>query len=168
MPYKNMLYQLPCNNCCKRNICFLQRIPLQRYPEETQKFVIQLPSTIFSFDKSDHRWYADYKLIENQIIAHYDINNCWVQENRHYPLSLTTQKESDRQYIRDKFKHFLDLAAKATEDTDPAASIVFDGIGLVLASDYLEVVHKVLSMMNTLRKNLQMGEHSCPQFSAFN
>lgn len=119
----------------------------------------------FSYNETNHRWYANYKSIENQIIAHYDTNNCWIQENRRYPLSLTAQKESDRQYIRDEFKRLLDIAAKATEDTDPVASIIFDGIGLVLASDYLEAVHKVLSMINTLGKSLQMGEPRCPQFS---
>ena len=59
----------------------------------------------------------------------------------------------------------MDVAAKVTEDTVPEASIIFDGIGLILASDYLEAVHKVLSMFNTYEKIIKSNEDFCPHYS---
>ena len=135
MPYQNMLSLQRCNNCASRNTCFLQRMPLQNYPEATQSFVIHLPRSAFSYDNYSRRWHADDWSIANQIISYYDAQDDVILENRQYPLSTTVQKESDRQFIRKKFKHLLEIAAKATEDTAPEASIIFDGIGLVLASD---------------------------------
>lgn len=54
--------------------------------------------------------------------------------------------------IRELFKHFLDIAAKVTEDKVPELSILFDEIGFVLASDYLEAVGKFFSMFKTREK----------------
>lgn len=47
----------------------------------------------------------------------------------------------------------LDIAAKATEEENPEISIMFNGIGLVLASDYVEAVSKIFSMLKTAIKN---------------
>lgn len=165
MLYRNMLYQLPCRNCQRRNVCFLQRMPLQNYPEETQNFVIHLPQNIFSYNNTDYRWHAHYRSVEDQIIAYYDAYDCYVPSNRQYPLSNEAQKENDRNFIRERFKHLLDVAAKATEDTDPEASIMFDGIGVILASDYLEAVHKILSMFSKYDKIVKTNETSCPHYS---
>lgn len=166
MLYKNMLGSLPCNNCRSKEHCFLQQIPLQKYPEATQSFVIHLPQSIFSYNGTSHRWYAHYWSVENEIIALYNSQNCFIPENKKYPLSVEAQRDSDRKYIRETFKHLLEIAAKATEDTDPKASIIFDGIGLVLASDYLEAVHKVLSMFNTYGKIVNANETACPNYSS--
>lgn len=165
MPYQNMLRLLRCKNCAGRNTCFLQRMPLQNYPETTQSFVIHLPRNAFSYDNYSRRWYTNDWSIANQIIANYEAQNGFILENRQYPLSTTAQKESDRQFIRKKFKHLLEIAAKATEDTAPEASIIFDGIGLVLASDYLEAVHKILSMFSTYGKMIDANKASCPNYS---
>lgn len=63
------------------------------------------------------------------------------------------QRENDRQKIRELFKQMLDIAARATEEKNPEMSIMFDGIGLVLASDYAEAVSKIFSMMKTTIKS---------------
>ena len=67
-------------------------------------------------------------------------------------LTNIAQRESDKQKIRELFKQYLDMAAKATEEKNPELSIMFDGIGLALASDYLEAVGKIFSMFKTLEK----------------
>lgn len=46
----------------------------------------------------------------------------------------------------------MDIAAKATEDKKPELSILYEGIGFVLASDYLEAVGKIFSMLKTREK----------------
>lgn len=166
MAYMNLLSQLNCNNCPNKNICFLQRMPLQNYSEATQYFVITLPSQFFKFDNISHRWRADYQGIENQLIVCYDSWYYFIPESKQVVLSPEAQKDSDRKFIRDTFNHLLDLAAKATEDTDPTASILFDGIGLVLASNYLEAVHKVLSMFKTYSKAVNFYDNTCPHYSA--
>lgn len=165
MQYKNMLSLLHCNRCNVREACFLQRMPLQKYPEETQSFVIHLPANIFVYNVKNHRWYAQYLQIEKHIIEYYDSHDCVILENSKFPLSTAAQKDSDRQFIREKFKHFLEIAAKATEDTDTEASIIFDGIGLVLASDYLEAVQKTLSMFSKFDKMIETNETACPLYS---
>lgn len=161
MKYNNMLNLKQCSVCSAKDFCFLRQIPLQNYPEVTQNFVIHLPSNIFVYSNAENRWHAHYKSIEDQIIAYYNICNCYVPINRQYPLSVEAQRENDRRLIREKFKQLLDMAAKATEDTDPEMSIVFDGIGLVLASDYLEAVHKVLSMFSKYDKAIEANETAC-------
>lgn len=166
MMYRDMLSLQPCNNCRRKRDCFLRNMPLRSYPEATQNFVIHLPASIFDLHNTDRRWHADYHRIESQLIAYYDLYNCFIPQNVQVPLSKEAQENSDRQYIRDTFKNLLDAAAKATEDANPAASILFDGIGLVLASDYLEAVHKVFSMFRTYSKAVHSYDRDCPQYSA--
>ena len=85
-------------------------------------------------------------------MQYYDINDCGLSGNEKNYLTIEEQKISDRQRIKELFKQFLDVAAKSTEDTNPEISILFDEIGLVLASDYLEAVSKIFSMFKTLEK----------------
>ena len=165
MKYNNMLNLRQCSVCPTKAICFLQQMPLRDYPEATQNFVIHLPPNIFAYNNIEHRWHAHYQLVENQIIAHYNTCNCYVLGNTQCPLSVEFQRESDRKFIREEFKRLLDMAARATENADPEASIIFDGIGLVLASDYLEAVHKVLSMLSTYGEMVNANEGSCPYYS---
>lgn len=165
MIYNNVLNLGKCSTCPTRNFCFLRKMPLQSYPEATQNFVIHLPSNIFSYSNVERRWHAHYKSIEDQIIAYYDTYNCYIPNNIKCPLSTEAQREKDRKFIREKFKHFLEIAAKATENTAPEASIIFDGIGLVLASDYIEAVHKTLSMFSKYDKMIKVNENACPLYS---
>ena len=159
--YNNLLNTLSCGNCPSRFNCFLRKIPLQRYPESTQNFVIHVPGKAFYFNDTDHRWYAQYQTILNQITEYYNVYCGVIQENANPVLSIETQKASDRQFIKDKFKQLLEIAAKTTEESDPSASIVFDGIGVVLASDYLEVIHKILSILHTHYKMSDANSNCC-------
>ena len=166
--YKNILKQQQCYRCPSRTFCFLRRIPLHYYPENTQYFVKTIPSQAFAFDEMEHRWYANYQMILNQIITYYNNQPNFIQQNRLLVLMEDAQRKSDRQFIRDSFKKLLETAAKATEESDPEMSIVFDGIGLVLASNYLEAVHKILSMINTYNKMSYPNDDRCSCFSAYN
>ena len=168
MIYKNVLDLRKCNKCSFINSCFLRRMPLQNYPESTQNFIVNIPGRLFSFDRTENMWHTNYQAILGQIIAHYNAQNNIIQENSKPVLSFEAQRESDRQLIRDKLKQLLDVAAKATEKSDPKTSIMFDGIGLVLASDYIETVHKILSMFQKYDKMINENSATCNQFSAYN
>lgn len=150
--YKNLLEFRPCYNCDSRDICFLRRIPMNHYSEYVQDFVINIPQSIFRYQKNAKQWYANYQAIQEQLVQYYDINDCGLSGNEKNYLTIEEQKISDRQRIKELFKQFLDVAAKSTEDTNPEISILFDEIGLVLASDYLEAVSKIFSMFKTLEK----------------
>lgn len=76
-------------------------------------------------------------------------------------LTNEMQQESDRQRIRELFKQLLDGAAKAIEDKNPEISIMFDEIGLVLASDYLDAVSKIFSMFKTSGKIKDNSADKC-------
>lgn len=151
--YRNLLEYRNCNVCGSRNICFLWRMPLYQYPEHVQNFVISMPQSAFKYQSQTRQWHANYQEIQKQMVQYYDSNNCTLSENEANYLAVEAQQESDRQRIRVLFKNFLDFAARATEDKDPELSIMFDGIGLVLASDYLEAVGKIFSMFKTMEKN---------------
>ena len=148
--YRNMLEYRNCNECPSRHTCFLRRIPLHHYPENVQNFVISMPQSAFKYYPG--QWHANYQEIQKQIVQYYDLNHCELLGNEVCVLTNTAQRESDRQRIRELFKQYLDMAAKATEDKNPELSIVFDGIGLVLASDYLEAVGKIFSMFKSMEK----------------
>ncbi|MCM1262214.1 MAG: hypothetical protein NC313_05790 [Butyrivibrio sp.] len=148
--YKNMLEYLNCNKCSSMNICFLRRIPLYRYPEHVQNFVINIPRYVFTYQPQTRLWYTKHQEIQECIVQYYDANNCRLLGNEAHYLTIEAQRDSDRKRIKELLKKYLDVVAKATEDTKPEVSIMFDGIGLVLASDYLEAVGKIFSMLKTM------------------
>lgn len=150
--YGNMLEYRNCKECPSRHTCFLRRIPLYHYPENVQNFMLSMPQSAFKYQSNTRQWHANYQAIQEQIVLYYDSNNCRLSDNMAHYLTIEAQKESDRQKIRELFKQYLDEVAKATKDKNPEISIMFDGIGLVLASDYLEAVGKIFSMFNTLEK----------------
>lgn len=166
MYYKNLLSALPCDRCKNRSICFLQRIQLQHYPESTQKFVIELPSRIFSYNASKRYWrVTNYREIQKRLVWYYDFYECHIPENYQAVLTPQAQRDSDKSLILSEFKKLLEVAARATENTAPEMSIMFDGIGLVLASDYLEAIHKILSMLKTGEKYQGRFGVNCTQYS---
>ena len=159
--YKNLLELRPCVKCLSSDICFLRKISLNRYPEHVQEFVITTPNSAFSYQENTKQWYANYQAIQERIVEYYNSNDCGLSGNERRYLTNEMQKESDRQKIRELFKRFLDAAAKATEDKNPEISIMFEGIGLVLASDYLEAVSKIFSMFKTLGKVTYNSAERC-------
>lgn len=151
--YKNMLNALDCSKCGCRNVCFLQKISLSKYPEQVQEFVIKLPQNTFLYREREGLWNANYLTVQEQLVRYYDVHNCELIGNKKTFLTNERQRENDRQKIRELFKQMLDIAAKATEEKNPEMSIMFDGIGLVLASDYVEAVNKIFSMLKTAIKS---------------
>lgn len=147
--YKNMLNALDCSKCGCRNVCFLRKVSLSKYPEQVQEFVIKLPKNTFLYRERERVWNANYLTIQEQLVLYYDVHNCELIGNQKPFLTNDRQKENDRQKIREIFKQMLDTAAKATEEKNPEISIMFDEIGLVLASDYVEAVSKIFSMLKT-------------------
>ena len=159
--YGNILRYINCNICESFNICLWRRVPLYNYPEYVQYFVIAIPRSAFTYQSQTRQWYANYKAFQDQLVQYYDTNNCRLPENKTYNLVNEAQKESDRQKIRELFKQYLDIAAKATEDKNPELSIMFDEIGLVLASDYLEAVGKIFSLFKTMGQIKMNSTNKC-------
>lgn len=159
--YKNMLSLLECSKCGYRDVCFLKKVSLSKYPEQVQGFVINLSPNTFSYREKEGLWYANYWTVQEQLVRYYDINNCKLVGNVKSFLTNERQRENDRQKIRELFKQTLDIAAKATEKKNPEVSIMFDGIGLVLASDYIEAVSKIFSMLKTTIKNDNYLSEKC-------
>ena len=83
-------------------------------------------------------------------MQYYNRDNCGLPGSERNYLTNEEQRKCDEQRIKEQFKQLLDAAAKTTEDKNPRLSIMFDGIGLVLASDYLEAVSKIFSMFKKL------------------
>lgn len=156
-----MLSYLNCRECKSRNICFLQKVQLQRFPEQVQRFVITLPQNAFAYQAQERLWYADRRIIQEQLVSYYDTYHCELKENIQPFLTYAAQRESDRQFIRKLFKQMLDIAAKENEDKNPELSIMFYGIGLILASDYVEAVNKIFSMFQTVIKNDDLSSGRC-------
>lgn len=167
MVYKNVLDLRKCNICPFINSCYLCRKSLHNYPESTQYILIHLNKNEFYFNNEENMWHTNYQTILDQIITYYNAQDNMIQENSKPFLSSKAQRDSDRQLIRKKFKQFLDAAAKVTERSDPKTSIMFDGIGLVLADDYIEAVHKILSMFQKYDKMINVNSATCNQFSAY-
>ena len=159
--YGNILRYINCNICESFNICLWRRIPLYNYPEYVQYFVITVPRSAFTYQSQTRQWYANYKAIQEQLVQYYDLNDCRLIGNDVHYLSIENQKESDRQKIRELFKQYLDTAAKALEDKNPELSIMFDEIGLVLASDYLEAIGKIFSMIKTMGQIKMNSANKC-------
>ncbi len=158
---RSLLKYLNCNECLSRHICFLWRISLDYYPENVQYFVISMPQPAFKYKPQTKQWHADYQEIQKQIVQYYDVHNCELLGNNIRVLTNIAQRESDRQKIRELFKQYLDMAARATEEKNPELSIMFDGIGLVLADDYLKAVGKIFSMFKTSEKIIINGTNRC-------
>ena len=149
------------NNCYSKDFCFLRKIPLDYYPEHVQSFVITIPNSVFSYQEDTKQWRANYQAVEESIVEYYNFNDCGLSGNEKHYLTNEMQQESDRQRIRELFKQLLDGAAKAIEDKNPEISIMFDEIGLVLASDYLDAVSKIFSMFKTSGKIKDNSADKC-------
>lgn len=151
--YSSMWNSPACRLCDYRNVCFLRQISMQRYSEQVQNFLISLLNMGFSYRKQESRWYANYWIIQEQLVHYYNTHNCKLEGNKKLFLTNESQRENDREKIRELFKQILDAAAKAYEDKNPEISIILDEVGLVLASDYVEAVNKIFSMLKTSIKN---------------
>ena len=150
-----------CNGCRYRQLCFLHRVPLQFYHPIIQNFTINLIGKGFYLQDYDQRWHANYIDIQNQIIEYYNSHNCRLLENKIYALANEELQKRDEQRIKEEFKWLLDVAAKSTRKKAPQLSIIFDGIGLILAADYFEAINKVFAMFDILQES-QTSLHKEP------
>ena len=160
--YQNMLQYCPCGTCSNRERCFLRRIPLQNYPATVQNFVI-FRSPV-NYNIMDNHWHMKYLETQFQLVCYYNEQVQYMPIPAIPPIMWKRQQDQDKQNLCKQFKRFVDVAARATEDQDPALSIMFDGIGLILASDYLEAIHKTLSMIKTYEGALWHAASQCPHY----
>lgn len=148
----NMWNSHVCVSCNYRNVCFIRQVSLQGYSEQVRSFLISVLNMEFSYRQQENKWYANYWVIQEQLVYYYNTHGYELEGNRKPFLTNESQRENDREKIRELFKQMLDAAAKAYEDKNPEISIILDGIGLVLASDYVEAVSKIFSMLKTAIK----------------
>lgn len=80
---------------------------------------------------------------KNKIVAEY------VLKDMTKPIGVSEYKLMN---VLPEFKIAIDIAAEVTKDRNPQVSIVFDGLGLVLADDVKEAVRKVISILNKVRR----------------
>lgn len=65
---------------------------------------------------------------------------------------LVSNNDTYEKNIEEIFKTAIDIAAEVTKDKSPQVSIVFDGLGLVLADNVREAVRKVISILDKARR----------------
>lgn len=151
--YIGMWNSPACITCDYRDVCFLRQVSLKKYSWQVQNFLIGLLNMDFSYRRQESKWYANYWFIQEQLVHYYNTHNCELEGNRKPFLTNESQRENDREKIRELFKQMLDAAAEVYEDKNPGISIILNGVGLVLASDYVEAVSKIFSMLKTTVKN---------------
>ena len=88
---------------------------------------------------SPYTWSAPYSTFNS------NYENFWKNK---YPLNQQNSIPPDIQ----SFKTAIDAAALLTKDTNPVASIVFDGIGIMTSKNLFEVALKTLSIIDKARK----------------
>jgi len=91
--------------------------------------VLSITPPAYKYQSQTGQWYVKYQKIQEWIVRYYYANSCVLSGNETGYLSVDAQQDSDRKRIRELFKHFLDLAAKSTEDKEAELSILFEGIG---------------------------------------
>lgn len=87
----------------------MRKMPLYRYPENVQEFVLSIPQSAYTYQSQTRRWYAKYQEIQEWIVRYYDANSCVLSGNETGYLSVDAQQDSDRKRIRELFKYFLDI-----------------------------------------------------------
>lgn len=97
-------------------------------------------------------YHGDYRIFEYRVV--YYCRNTYV-ELFHDLQNQNSQDLSSNNYeddVKKILKTALDVAAHATKIKNPELSIMFDGIGLILADELVEAVDKVISMLDTAMK----------------
>lgn len=143
-----------CENCpfySRTNFQLPNSMRTSYYNWQSDNFWIQMPQKIFWRDNNGichtrFEWLQDY-------LVEYCRNN--------FPWNIPIYMEADygqvlyisdaytyEEYIKDIFKKAIDIAAEVTKDRNPQLSIMFDGIGLILADDVKEAIKKVFSILD--------------------
>ena len=119
--------------------------------KQVDDFLRQLPQAIFWQDNNGV-CYTRYEWLQD-----YLVNYC----RKMYPCYMPVYMETDcgqviyisdiysyENNIKQMFKKAIEVAAEATKDKNSQLSIMFDGIGLVLADDVKEAIKKVFSILD--------------------
>lgn len=146
-----------CENCpFRRNfICTPQTLLKQSCDIKAKMFWGQLPTVLFTYNNIG-QCCCNYMQLEDLLIQHCKINypycfpNQSIWDGVQY-ISVPTENSYEKN-VREAFKKEIDLAAHTTKEKRPELSIMFDGIGLVMADDIVEAVSKVISILETIQK----------------
>ena len=158
-PYINLN---KCSTCSARNNCFLiNGNKLSYCSNNSQKVLVDLMPKEFEYKWDENIWHSNLDNFDGVFSKYLVTYGGWISANNYQCLDSEEQLKSDLEYIRETLKHLLTAVSEATKDTDPISSIMFDGIGLVLASDYMDAVNRVVSMISTARK-VQGGGYCKP------
>lgn len=106
--------------------------------QEMRSYANQIPFQTMR-QTSPYTWHASYPPLENNYI------NFWLN-------NYASERPQCEQQCRQIFKAATDVAALATENTEPVASIVFDGVGLMTADNLFDAVVKILSIIHKAQK----------------
>ncbi len=143
-----------CENCpfySRTNFQLSNSMGVSNYNWHVNDFWRRMPEKTFWRDNNG-LCHTRYEWLQDYLVEYCRINYPW-----RMPINMEVD---DRQvvyisdvytyekYIKDIFKKAIDIAAEVTKDRNPQLSIMFDGIGLVLADDVNEAVKKVFSILD--------------------
>ena len=143
-----------CENCpfySRTNFQLSNSMGVSNYNWHVNDFWRRMPEKTFWRDNNG-LCHTRYEWLQDYLVEYCRINYPW-----RMPINMEVD---DRQvvyisdvytyekYIKDIFKKAIDISAEVTKDRNPQLSIMFDGIGLVLADDVNEAVKKVFSILD--------------------
>lgn len=131
--YRDLIDRTLKNECLLRE----QRLQLERQRQDMIGYANQLPFHAMQ-QISPYTWQASYSAIENNYVAYWA--NAYQAQQQH------------EQQCRQNFKNAIDTAAHITEKDCPAASIVFDGLGILTADNLMEAIQKTCSIISKAKK----------------
>lgn len=143
-----------CENCpfySRTNFQLPNSMRTSYYNWQSDNFWIQMPQKIFWQDNNGichtrYEWLQDY-LVE-YCRNSYPWNMPIYMEVDYGKVVYISDAYTYENHIKDIFKKAIDIAAEATKDKNPQLSIMFDGIGLILADDVKEAIKKVFSILD--------------------
>lgn len=110
----------------------------------------QMPEKTFWRDNNG-LCYTKYEWLQDYLIEYCRIHYPWRMpinmEVAYGQVVYVSDAYTYEKHIKDIFKKEIDIVAEVTKDRNPQLSIMFDGIGLVLADDVNEAVKKVFSIL---------------------
>lgn len=125
------------------------------YEMQAKDFIMNIPRTFFGYDYMGI-CHTQYEFLQNYLIEYCRRNYPWKKEiymeNNFGQVVLVSDNNTYEKQIKEIFKAAIDIAAEVTRDKNPQQSIMFDGIGLVLADDIKEAVRKVISILEKTTK----------------
>lgn len=118
-------------------------------------FFQSMPQTIFWHD-SNGVCHTQYEWLQECLLKYCRKNYPWetpiYMEINLGQVVLVSNNDTYEKNIEEIFKTAIDIAAEVTKDKSPQVSIVFDGLGLVLADNVREAVRKVISILDKARR----------------